>query len=213
MLALSKRWQKLWQEVGGRESHRKILFDDLMHCYREPWRTYHALPHVEAMFAEFDAFRGSEESRFVDSAAVEMSAWYHDAIYYPLAKDNEERSAELFRMVGECSGLTDHFIQKVVLGILATKHQRVSDDLTIRTLCDLDLTILGYPETSFDEYERQIRKEYVSVPEDQFRAGRSSILRMFTLRPSIYSMRFFHEKYEEQARKNLARSIARLSER
>ena len=83
-------------------------------------------------------------------------------------------------------------------------------DPDVQLLVDIDLSILGQPEDKFDEYEWQVRKEYEWVPENQFVAGRSEILRSFLDRLAIYSTRFFRNKYEAQARANIATSLARL---
>jgi len=210
MPSLSERFLKLWNDIGAIGSPANI-FADLVSRYSEPWRAYHTLAHIEAMFTEFDAFRGSEEAHFVDLSAVEMAVWYHDAVYDTHARDNEEKSATLFRIIAECSFFTSGITERVIKLILATKHSAASSDLDIATLCDIDLAILGQPEATLDEYERQIRKEYEWVPEAQFRAGRAAILESFLKRPTIYATKFFREKYENQARKNLACSIQQLN--
>ena len=210
MPTLHKRWRTLWNEVGGNASGADICFDDLIRRYRERWRTYHTRHHIEAMLIEFDAFRESDEFRLIDPKVVEMAVWYHDAIYYPEMRNNEERSAELFRMVGECTYLAEPFVRKVMLAILATKHSEASDDPDVRTLCDLDLAILGQPKKLFDQYEPQIWEEYAHVPEDRFRAGRIAILRGFEKQQNIYSTDFFRKKYDAQAQENIERSIRQL---
>src|SRR5262249_12843015 len=101
-------------------------------------------------------------------------------------------------------------IEQVVRLILSTKHVSPSDDPDIRALQDLDLSILGQPEPVFDEYEDQIRKEYEWVPDEMFRTARAAILRTFLGWPSTYSTNFFVARYEQQARKNLERSVSRL---
>jgi len=44
-----------------------------------------------------------------------------------------------------------------------------------------------------------------------FAEARAKILASFLARPAIYSTPFFREKYEAQARVNLAKSIAQLA--
>jgi predicted metal-dependent HD superfamily phosphohydrolase len=94
--------------------------------------------------------------------------------------------------------------------IVATKHIAKPEYPDDAVLCDIDLAILGQPEEAFDVYERQIRREYEWVPEAQFRERRKAILQSFLERRTIYSTKFFHQRYEKQARKNLARSISQL---
>ncbi len=108
------------------------------------------------------------------------------------------------------ASLPDNLGQSVANLIIATKHSATLTDSDVQLLIDIDLSILGQSEERFDEYERQVRKEYEWVPEDQFVAGRSAILKSFLDRSNIYSTQFFRNKYEMQARTNIARSLARL---
>jgi predicted metal-dependent HD superfamily phosphohydrolase len=189
-----------------------ILFEDLNLRFQEVWRHYHGLSHIETMLDELDAFRAAEESKMVHFAAVKMMVWYHDAVYYPYApRNNETQSARLFALVGKLAYLQEPFITRVVEGILATANHKQSENSNIRTLCDIDLAILGQPEPVFDRYEAQIRLEYDAVLGDQFRMGRRTILKHFFNRQRIYQTDFFRERYEVQARKNLRRSIESLS--
>lgn len=74
----------------------------------------------------------------------------------------------------------------------------------------VDLWILGAPEQRFDEYEKQVREEYGWVPGPIYRRKRREILESFVARPAIYRTQRFIERYEKQARANLARALARL---
>jgi predicted metal-dependent HD superfamily phosphohydrolase len=82
--------------------------------------------------------------------------------------------------------------------------------MTKRLLVDIDLSILGATPERFDEYEVQVRQEYAWVPGPLFRRKRGEILQAFLVRPSIYSMPWFRQRLEAQARSNLQRSVARL---
>lgn len=106
--------------------------------------------------------------------------------------------------------LSDSFGQTVADLIIATKHSAIQTNPDNQLIADIDLSILGKPEDRFDEYERQIRKEYEWVPEAAFTTGRSTILESFLARANIYTTQFFQEMYEVQARRNITRSLARL---
>jgi predicted metal-dependent HD superfamily phosphohydrolase len=75
---------------------------------------------------------------------------------------------------------------------------------------DVDLSILGSPLVRYEEYERQIRAEYSHVPPKIFESKRAGILQGFLDRPRIFNTQVFFERYEQPARVNLARAIARL---
>jgi predicted metal-dependent HD superfamily phosphohydrolase len=95
--------------------------------------------------------------------------------------------------------------------VLATKHNAVPEEEDAKLLVDVDLSILAAPEQRFAEYERQVRQEYGWVPEDAFRQGRARILASLLNRASIYSTAWFASRLEQQARKNLSRSLKELA--
>jgi predicted metal-dependent HD superfamily phosphohydrolase len=79
-------------------------------------------------------------------------------------------------------------------------------------ITDIDLAILGAPESRFDEYEAQIRREYSWVPEPLFRNTRARLLSGWLDRPAIYVTEHFRERLEVPARRNLRRSLSRLND-
>jgi len=200
-----QHWMGLWQRLGA-QGNLHEAYNDLVKRYAEPHRAYHTLEHIEHCLNELDQVRRLA----INPDAIELALWYHDAIYDTKAKDNEERSAAFAAKVIKNALLPDNLGQTIATLIMATKHTVASADPDAQLLVDIDLSILGQSEDKFDEYERQIRKEYGWVADDMFVAGRSAILKSFLDRPTIYSMRFFRSKYEAQARLNIARSLARL---
>ena len=176
--------------------------------YSERHRAYHTLNHLSHCLDEL------EDARHLANQPnqVEMALWFHDAIYDPKAKDNEQRSAELCRRTAKETGLPEAFGRKAYDLVLATQHHGAPEGDDARLLVDIDLSILGRPKDAFDEYETNIRKEYHFVPPDRYRSARSAILRSFLDRPDIYSTDFFRQKYETRARANLKRSLAYLAD-
>jgi predicted metal-dependent HD superfamily phosphohydrolase len=75
---------------------------------------------------------------------------------------------------------------------------------------DMDLSILGASPGVFDAYEQAVRREYVWVEEPAWKAGRGTVLRGFLERPHIFHTPEFRERFERQARENMARSVERL---
>ena len=75
-----------------------------------------------------------------DREAVELAAWFHDAIYQIGRNDNEDRSAELARELLASSPIRD----EVARLVLVTKSHKVpSDDVNGAVLSDADLSVLG----------------------------------------------------------------------
>lgn len=203
-----QRWLTLWQRLGA-QGDAHVVYNDLVARYSEPHRAYHTLEHIGQCLDELEQVRHLA----TNPDAIELALWYHDAIYDTKAKDSEENSAALAAKMVRNASLLDNFGQAVVNLITATKHSTIPTDPNVQFLVDIDLSILGKSEDKFDEYERQVRKEYEWIPEDAFVAGRSAILKSFLERPAIYSTQLFRDKYEAQARRNIARSLAQLSNR
>jgi pantetheine-phosphate adenylyltransferase len=197
-----KHWTTLMSALGNPKGSETVL-KDLLTRYGEPHRGYHNIAHIIAMLDELELV-GENDS------AVVLAIWFHDAIYDPKAKDNEEQSARLAKDSIKQIGLPDSLGEQVNDLVMATKHTAVPAEYAAQVLVDLDLMVLGKPEKEFDAYEAGIRKEYEWVPELDFCVGRSKILQSFLDRPSIYSTKLFQDKYESIARKNLEQSIEQL---
>ncbi len=205
-----ERFTQVWQALHDEKqptipAHEvKISLD---RHYAEKERFYHNTTHINHGLLELDKIR----STVYRPSEVEIAWYFHDAIYNPKAKDNEEKSADLAREFLFGSGVQLMRTQRVIDAILATKHTSPPASHQECILVDIDLAILGSERVMFDEYETNIRKEYEWVPEEQFRKGRGDILKMFLQKPAIYTTPFFIDTYEEQARKNLQYSIEKLS--
>lgn len=200
------KWIEFWCFRLRAKTSPESYWTDLLAHYSEPHRAYHNLAHIMDCLEQFESAKHLAQ----DAVAVEMAIWYHDAVYDPRAKDNEERSAELaVRAVTE-AGLRTSYRENIQALILATKKHDASLARDAAVLVDVDLSILGQNSARFDEYERQIRREYNWVSEVDFANGRAAVLGAFLSRPNIYTTEFFRAKYERQARENLQRSIQQL---
>lgn len=197
-----KHWATLVSALGNPEGSEAVLKELLMR-YAEPQRAYHNLEHIVAMLDELEQLNEKDP-------AVALAIWFHDAVYDPKAKENEEYGAQLAKDTIRKIGLPDSLGEQVSDLVMATKHAAVPTEHAAQILVDLDLMILGKPEKVFDAYEVGIRKEYDWVPQSDFSAGRSKILQSFLDRSSIYSTPLLRDRYESAARKNLARSIEQL---
>jgi predicted metal-dependent HD superfamily phosphohydrolase len=204
-LDLDLRWRDLWRHACLK-GDPDVESRDLARAYLEPPRAYHNLDHIASCLKDLTESVGLEPVPI----AVEIALWFHDAVYDPKARDNERQSAEL--ALGFCRRThVDPAVSNTVERlILSSTHETSPSDPDGKLFSDVDLGILGKPPEEFWEYERKIRLEYEWVPEAAFKEGRRRILRRFLERTSIYSTDFFREKYEVQARANLAASIAKL---
>ncbi|MEL1263445.1 N-methyl-D-aspartate receptor NMDAR2C subunit [Pseudoxanthomonas putridarboris] len=203
MEILRASWQRAWPGIGA-TGGGGALFERLKAAYAEPQRHYHTLQHLQECLSAFDAARHLA----AHPHEVEMALWFHDAIYEVKRHDNEERSADWAREALLAGGVDPDAAARVHALVMATRHTAVPVGRDERLLVDIDLSILGAERARFDEYERQIRKEYAYVPGFLFRRKRREILKGFLDRPAIYSTPHFHDALERRARANLARVTA-----
>lgn len=206
MQYLRSKFKRLWSWSGAIGDFEKE-FSSLVKAYSEPWRKYHDLSHIEDCLHEFDGIMHIA----YEPIAMELAIWYHDYIYIPKADNNELKSLEHFQHLAKRLRLPSYITQYAPGLFMATRHTGLETKQDEQIICDVDLSILGQADERFDEYERQIREEYKWVSDVEFKLGRTQILKKFLDMKSIYYTAFFRNKYECQARKNLARSIEKLS--
>ena len=202
--ALCDRWQRACDAVGianaGREHER------LLRAWSSMGRHYHTVRHLEVCLLELDDASTLARS----SAEVELALWFHDAIYRTHRNDNEARSADWAARFLTEHGAAADVVANVHAFVMATAHAAVELTGDAALVVDIDLSILGKPPAIYDEFERNVRKEYWWVSRSRFANARSGILRSFLDRPSIYHWPHFRERYEASARDNLARAIRAL---
>ncbi len=134
----------------------------------------------------------------------------HDEIYSPRVRDNELKSAEDFSNQLEKRGISWDLILKIKQIILMTDHKTRPKNIDEQFACDIDLSIFGKSNQIYEEYSRNIRREYSWVPERLYRDKRKDILNYFLERDRIYYTDFFNSRYEEMARDNISDEIKKL---
>lgn len=199
-------WRQTWQELGA-PAPNEGLHNRLIACWSETHRHYHTLQHLRECLAQFAHVRGQARR----PAEVELALWFHDAVYDPRRADNELLSANWAHSSVLQAGLPLDVADRVHTLVMATRHDAVPEDTDAQLLVDVDLSILGAMPERFDEYDEQVRAEYVHVPDEAFRQGRRHVLSDFLARPRLYSTEHFHAALEPRARDNLQRALARLA--
>jgi predicted metal-dependent HD superfamily phosphohydrolase len=185
------------------------LFEQLVRGYTAEERYYHNLEHVAEMLRVMARLARDCD----DPNAVELSVWFHDAVYDPRAKDSEDRSAALAEEHLRALALPGMTLHRVVQLVKATAHLSFAAtpaDRDTAVLLDADLAILGASDERYRRYAADIRKEYAFVPEADYRAGRAAVLRLFLNRPRIYHTWVMFEEGEVRARANLAAELETL---
>jgi len=203
---VAERFVRAWQAVGASSAGRQV-FEEVWQAWEEPHRSYHGVDHLRDCLAQLDRAPPTEADRDL----AEIALWFHDAVYAPQARDNEERSAVWAARALTEAGVPQARAEEVARLIRLTDHAQPASDPTGALVCDVDLSILGRPAPEFAEYERRIRAEYRSVPDPLYRTGRAAVLKHFFARDPLYQSSYFRSRYEVTARENLRHSLEALA--
>jgi predicted metal-dependent HD superfamily phosphohydrolase len=204
ILATLERWQGVCKACGFEGASRD--YGRVIRGWSSWGRHYHTMGHLEACLKEFDQVRDLA----VNASEVELALWFHDVVYRTWVSNTEVRSAALAAEIMGRGGAESAAVERVNAAIMATQHQGPEPNGDAALVVDIDLSILGTPEDVYQEFERNVRREYWWVPRRRYVAGRCAILESFLKRTSIYRYPEFQRRYEAAARLNLTAAIARL---
>ena len=181
---------------------------DLLERWGEPHREYHTGDHLARTLSIVDA-----NARLADDLmAVRLAAWFHDAVYDPVAAPgaNEAASAALAIQYLAILDIDEERADEVArLVRLTAEHDPVPGDRNGCLLADADLAILATPWPQYQSYVDAVRAEYAHVPDDLWRVGRSAVLSNLLELPALFRR---HPEREATARANLARELTSLTE-
>ncbi len=189
----------------------KQLWNEIETAYSDSERYFHTLSHLENLMKELSPL----ESSIQDWDTLLFCLFYHDIVYdmvqHVLENDNEEISSAIAEKTLETICFPTDKIELCRQHILATKAHRISDNADINFFIDADLSILGKPWEVYNEYTKNIRKEYHIYPDSIYHSGRLNILRHFRKMDRVFKTDHFFNLYEEKARENMTREIEILS--
>ncbi|GAC1312869.1 MAG: hypothetical protein NVSMB12_03710 [Acidimicrobiales bacterium] len=183
--------------------------DQLLACYREPHRRYHTPEHL----GEVLAMLGDLVDLAREPAAVELAAWFHDAVYEPRAGPgvNEAASGEkaeaVLSALGVPATVTDD--ARRLIAMTAT-HGVEPDDIDAAVLSDADLWILAAPRARYVRYARDVRAEYGWLTDAAWVQGRSAVLAGFLDRPRLFATDRADAALAPGARANMTWELAAL---
>ncbi|RQO42504.1 hypothetical protein DBR39_01100 [Chryseobacterium sp. KBW03] len=203
---LKNQFEQLCSPFTKDQQLMNDLWNEIETRYSEKGRHYHNLLHLENMFRELEEVKG----KLSDFTVISFSVFYHDIIYDATSKSNEEKSA-----VTAEKRLTELHINKDKISIiseqiLATKAHQRSDHEDTNYLLDADLSVLGKDFKTYLEYTQNIRKEYSIYPDFLYKPGRKKVLKHFLQLESIFKTDYFKDKYEAQAKENIAAELRLL---
>lgn len=204
-----EKLKKQWYELALRHTHDSILADSLWNEIEKQYtlniRHYHNLSHIKNMLNQADNIKDSISSYNDFLFAI----WYHDIIYKPTKKDNEEKSAILARKRLKTLKIKETSLKNIENLILSTQKHEIllQNNNDNALLLDIDLSILGSDWKTYQNYTKNIRKEYSIYPNFMYKKGRKKVLEHFLKRKALYFTENYRTNFEEQARKNLLKEI------
>lgn len=177
---------------------------NLLARYAEPHRRYHDVHHLETVLRHVDELAPCAAS----PAVVRVAAWFHDAVYDPNRRDNEERSAKLAEDLLAQLRVDPRVIAEVARLVRATStHAAQPGDGNAAALCDADLAILASDRRPYAAYVEGVRGEYAHLSDDAFARGRAAVLRGLLARGALYATARGRD-WEAAARRNLTAELA-----
>ena len=207
-----ERLRPLWHKsipATSRGLAVNFLLQWLVTQYAQPWRAYHNVYHVERMFRIWQEVAPTVP--VIDPIGLALAIWFHDAVYDPKRRDNEEQSADEAESQLARIGVDTAQIASIRRMILATAAHKADDrNSDMALLLDLDLEILGAEPAEYDAYAHAIRQEYDFVSDQDYRMGRTQVLKHFLERPRIYLTDPMFARYEAPARRNMEREISAI---
>ncbi len=179
------------------------LWEEIVKNHTDKKRYYHTLVHLENLL-----FQLSQVKTEISSwNTILFTLFYHDVIYNSLKNNNEEKSAEFAIERMQLLSVPKEIIKRCENQILATKHHKVSEDTDTNYFTDADLAILGSNWETYEQYYKNVRKEYAAYPNLVYNSGRKKALKHFLTMDNIFKTEYFHQKFEKAARENIQREI------
>jgi pantetheine-phosphate adenylyltransferase len=145
----------------------KVLWDN----WNDHRRGYHNMDHLDNMIRSIE--RRKERLTEEEFHQLILAAFFHDAIYNPRSKTNEDDSIKFFRQayIGK-----DRKFDLVDRAIETTKHRKRPFEYLLRIFWDADNEGFRGPWKTFLATEKGIRKEFSHVPQAQYIKGRIEFL-------------------------------------
>ncbi|NKY97638.1 HD domain-containing protein [Nocardiopsis alborubida] len=199
-----------WRGLAGDGPEAVAVGTELLVRWNEPHRRYHTLAHLEAVLRAVDLLLREEGVR--DADLVRHAVWFHDAVYEGVPGRDERESARLAERLLSLMGMEAARVREVVrlVGVTAT-HRPGRWDADGAVLCDADLSVLAAPADEYLAYTTAVRAEYRHVPDEDFRTGRTAVLRSLLEAPHLFHTPSGRARWEARARVNVLAELDRLN--
>lgn len=183
---------------------------DLRARLTSPDRHYHGLAHVELLWQRHLHFATGALAAPPWHGLTACAIAFHDAIYDAARRDNEARSAALWRSAQPA--LPEPAIAWVEATILATANHLGAtpepgmDETAWAArawMLDLDLTPLGEDPETFAANTAALRREFHHLTDTQWQQGRATFLTHFAAAPVLFRTPTLAAAFDAATRRNL----------
>jgi len=153
------------------------------------------------------------KEKLQDWDTVLFSVFYHDIVYNPLRRDNEERSIVIAENRLRYIDVPEGKIADCKAQILCTQTHQHCADSDSNFFTDADLSILGQDWERYEAYAIAVRQEYALYADNLYYPGRKAVLHHFLQMNRIFKTQDFFDKYEKQARENLLHELRNIEQK
>ncbi|MDD5649038.1 MAG: hypothetical protein PHF86_01275 [Candidatus Nanoarchaeia archaeon] len=144
----------------------------LSQAWIEPWRKYHNIDHLKEILNELEKWKN--KSYPIQWDALVLAAFFHDAVYVPIRKDNEDQSISRFlaNFINKNKSLHNIMSNKICQMIESTKFRKRPTDPLLQIFWDADNAIFKEGIVKLTEYEKKIREEFKFYSNLDYKKGR-----------------------------------------
>lgn len=189
-----------------------VWFEKMISLYSEPHRYYHNLQHISELLNKAKNLVKIYNLSVSEANCLMTAIWFHDAVYNPMSKTNEDDSIKLLNDFVDDVNLLNLDELKIVSEMIAATKNHLNHprgNKLIDLFLDLDLSILGASSVRFNEYCDQIRQEYIFVDDKTYSVERKKILNHFLTYQSLFRTEW-GKKLSDSANQNLTKELEKL---
>lgn len=199
-------WIQLTDSFSIERALSKTIYNTIIKKYNEAHRYYHNLNHIKHLLGLFNTY----QSEIINKEIILFSIWFHDVIYDPKRKDNEEKSADFTNKVLSNLTINKILIKEITNNIISTKNHidsNIRNNSDLAYFLDFDLAILASDYNEYLIYSENIRKEYFHITDNQYLLGRINVLNHFLKKDLLFKTKTFNHKYNKKAHKNINKEL------
>jgi len=184
-------------------------------------RPYHNMIHLAYMFNQLSIYEQHCEdcSDYITfNANLDLAIFLHDYVYSIQQREicpphNERDSSDTVKSWYQreifIPSINPLMVEQLIMATIHPQNGNLSDEQKL--IADLDLSILGTADTAaYEAYAKAIRKEYAAFSDEEYKKGRLHFLFSLLKQKPLFHTEFFKERFEQQARENIAMEIKYL---